>query len=388
MLLSLATSIFAVAMHASPASAANEDVKLRITPSSVIKNPIDVNSFFDVYVEIADVTALFGFDINVTWTDNTLITLDYATSNATTKTLLDQIWGTGKWFIAKSESGGGGGGGYFRIAAVATKDSFNGTHNLMNLHFQIMRSGNFPLQTTIAIESYKLSDSQWTPIIATTSTGLFTINATTPDLDLVLVDPDPTKKFEFCKIFEVEVYATHVTHLTDYNITILFTEELLRFVDIDYWGPFGTGTVTQPAPGSVQVSHVPATPVTDDQVLLFALTFHIEFDDRIEHIWRVGQPQVLTAHVSIKTDVGELSFTEGTIPITGIQLVHTPLDIPVNLIRGDVGPVDGTVTIFDLRTVAVYYDQSTPVKYDLTNDGTIDIFDLVVVATNIGYSGP
>ena len=60
MLLSLATSIFAVAMHASPASAANEDVKLRITPSSVIKNPIDVNSFFDVYVEIADVTALFG----------------------------------------------------------------------------------------------------------------------------------------------------------------------------------------------------------------------------------------------------------------------------------------------------------------------------------------
>jgi hypothetical protein len=58
------------------------------------------------------------------------------------------------------------------------------------------------------------------------------------------------------------------------------------------------------------------------------------------------------------------------------------------LIRGDLGPVDGKVTVFDLRTVAVCYDQSSPVKYDLTKDGIIDIFDLVVVATNIGYGGP
>jgi hypothetical protein len=46
------------------------------------------------------------------------------------------------------------------------------------------------------------------------------------------------------------------------------------------------------------------------------------------------------------------------------------------------------VDVFDLRTMASYYDQSSPVKYDLTMDGTIDIFDLVVVATNFGYGGP
>jgi hypothetical protein len=76
---------------------------------------------------------------------------------------------------------------------------------------------------------------------------------------------------------------------------------------------------------------------------------------------------------------------EGVWPISLVQLVNNPISKSVVLIRGDVGPVDGTVTVFDLRTVANYYDQSQPAKYDITNDGLIDIFDLVAVATNIGY---
>jgi hypothetical protein len=53
-------------------------------------------------------------------------------------------------------------------------------------------------------------------------------------------------------------------------------------------------------------------------------------------------------------------------------------------IRGDIDN-SGTVDIFDLRTVAAYYDQENA-TYNLTGDAVIDIYDLVVVASNIGYT--
>jgi len=173
--------------------------------------------------------------------------------------------------------------------------------------------------------------------------------------------------------------------MTDFDLTILFSSELMQFVDVDYWGVFGSGSFINTT-GNVQVTMPPGTPQTGDRLLLFALTFHVEFDQRIEHIWRTGAPHDLAASVSVKSDVGDFSFVEGTIPITGITL-PPPIPLTINLIRGDVD-CNGKVNVFDLRTVAAYYDQSAPVKYDLTMDGIIDIFDLVVVATNFGYGGP
>jgi hypothetical protein len=111
----------------------------------------------------------------------------------------------------------------------------------------------------------------------------------------------------------------------------------------------------------------------------------VEFTDvDITHIWRTLAHADLIAHVSFED--AHLSFLEGPIDMSGIDM-PVPLNITIHLIRGDVD-CNGKVDVFDLRTVAAYYDQSLPVKYDLTMDGTIDIFDLVVVATNFGYGGP
>jgi hypothetical protein len=253
-----------------------------------------------------------------------------------------------------------------------------------------MRSGNIPLTTTIQVNTFKLSDPAWTPIPATIVPGAFNMAATTPDLEMVLINPNPIKPFEYCKYFEVEFWATHVTSMTDYDLTILFNSELLAFVDVDYWGVFGTGSAN-PGSGSVHVTGA-GTAQTGNSLLLFALTFHIEFDDNINHIWRTNAPHELPAQISVENDVGDFSFTEGTVPITGITL-PSPLTVTVHLIRGDVATYgashpDGAVDIWDLRTVAYYYDQSAPAKYDLTMDNTIDIYDLVVVATNMGYYNP
>jgi hypothetical protein len=233
----------------------------------------------------------------------------------------------------------------------------------------------------------KLSDANWTPIPATPTDGLFRIAATKPDLELVIFDPNPSKLFEYCKIFEVKVYATHIcANLKDYDFTFHYDNTLLKFVDVDEWGVLGNNVTGEAgyeliSPGTIHVWDLGGVSATGDSVYLFALTFHIEFNDDIEHIWRTNAAHELNATITFQN--AQLSFLEGIIPMSGITMPG-PLTVTVHLIRGDVGPVDGTVTVFDLRTVANFYDQSSPVKYDLTMDGTIDIFDLVVVATNIG----
>ncbi len=86
-ILSLLTSALTIAVNVVPVKAANEHVNVYIDPPLVNKVPGDVNSFFDVFVTIADVTDLFGFDIRVSW-DNSLLTLDSIVED----TYLTALW--------------------------------------------------------------------------------------------------------------------------------------------------------------------------------------------------------------------------------------------------------------------------------------------------------
>jgi len=248
------------------------------------------------------------------------------------------------------------------------------------------------LTTLIHFDMFELSNSTANSISSSATDGNYTMGATEPDLELVLMDPNPSKPFEYGKTLEVEVYATDVTNMTDFDLTILFDAELLRFVDIDYWGVFGTGLYSNTT-GSVRVWNNAGASHTGDRLLLFALTFRVEFNDDIDHIWRTNAPHELNATVSIRNDVGEFSFTNGSIQIIGITL-PPPLTITVHLIRGDVD-CNGKVDVFDLRAVAanfdkVWTDPEWPAisKYDVKMDNTIDIFDLVEIATNFGYPSP
>jgi len=377
---SLLIGIVTIATHISSVSAAPQ---LYIDPSLVEKAPSDYCTYFNVSVMIADVTDLFGFDIKITW-DSSLLTF-HKLYNYT----LNTIWTSG-WFDIWPPSTGAGWMKY--VAVGLTPSTFSGSGELFILEFHVEEGCNFAKETPIHFEAVKLSDSSWTEITAVLVDGLYKMSATIPDLEIEVHDPDPTKPFEYCKIFEVEIYVTHIcAKLKDYYLVILYDTELLKFLDVDYWGVLGDpsdGASYVNTTGRIEVQDIGGLVWSGDRGLLFALTFHVEFDDRIEHIWRTDPtyPQELKAHVWLEETSAELSFLEGVITYPGI-IMSLPLEITIHLIQGDVA-CDGDVDIFDLRTVAAYYDQTGPAKYDLKTDGIIDIFDLVVVATNFGYADP
>jgi hypothetical protein len=304
------------------------------------------------------------------------------------------MWGPAGWEISVEGAygGGGGGGGGSKLVALSLHNSFTnpGAQVLFAMHFKIIKSCNFILETPFYFDLVKLSDKDWQPILPTKTNGQYHMDKTVPDLEFELVDTTPTKPFEFCKTFQIKVYVTHIcANLKDYNLVILYDTELLKLTGVDWTD----GVLGGPSDGASYTELLDTVTVVDTggivwsglRGLLFTLTFHVEFDDRKGHIWHTN-PLYDHLHAFIKFTDATLSFEEGIIPMSGITM-PSDLDIIIKLIRGDVD-CDGNVDVFDLRCVANFYDQSEPAKYDLTMDGTIDIFDLVAVATNIGYPPP
>jgi len=373
---------------------AADPTTLLINPSTVTKNPSDLGSTFTVSVNIQGVSDLFGFDMNITW-DNTLITFSSLDDTPLNTVFVNYFTPLGEDPNPVYQTGAG----YVRFAAVKTGQppGFSGSATLFTLTFLIMKADNFPHSTSIHFDSpnVKLSDSAANPIPATLTDGSYSMSATVPDIDFTLVNPNSAKPYEYGKYFEIQIHATHINStLTDYDLKVDYTSELLAFYGTYAWGALGTGSVDTGTPGVVHLSISSGTPSTGNNILLFTLTFQVRFDDSIGHIWRTTSPHTLSASVSLDTTYGDLSFLEGTLKVDGtgptpITLPST-VDLTINLIQGDV-TCNGVVDIFDLATVAHFYDQSVPpapAKYDVRTDGTMDIFDLVVVATNFNYQIP
>jgi len=190
---------------------------------------------------------------------------------------------------------------------------------------------------------------------------------------------------KYNETFSVQINVTFAGDMNDFRFEIHYNATLLDVVNVS-WTTWGDGTCTVDEVNGILSGYTSGSPINGNVTLLtvtFSATYH--------HIWK-GESTVS----------GWKNIQTGTIYFQRINLTY-PSGQGLDYERGglnqiDVGPdfactfspiqgdIDnnGTVDIFDLKTVAAYYDQQNT-TYNLTADSTIDIFDLVAIGANYGY---
>jgi len=358
---------------------------LSVTPSVIEKRPSDVGTLFEVSVTIRNVTDLFGFDFNLTWDRNllSLVGVDYEGP-------LDGIWGSGNWVMVKNETGSG----WFKLVAVSTRSGFNttGDQPLARLMFRVEGFYNWKAESSLHFVVVKLSNSHANPVYVDTTDGTYSMDAKKPSIEIT---PDIVSCRKYGERFNVTVDIGDALGVKDCTFGIQYNTTLLEYVvGSDVWGDLGTGTITvNETAGMLTGTVTSPTPISGRLWLL-----NLAFQDAMRRVWRnetvvpgwkndqSGRIWLHWADLSY-VNHADLQYEESgadEIVVTEQQYVFSP-------IQGDVDN-DGHVDVFDLRTVACYYevDSLNPrwaeaSKYDLNGDNIIDVYDLVIASANLGF---
>jgi hypothetical protein len=360
--------------------------KVSVNPSVVEKHPADIGSTFEVNVTVQNVTDLFGFDFNLTW-DNSLITL----TGVNYESSLDTIWGPSNWIMIKNETGPG----WYKLVALSTASGFSDpeARPLAKLTFHVERCRNWEEETAIRFAVMKLSNSDSNPILASVVNGVYRMAAERPTIQL---KPNITICRKYDERFSLSINIISALDVKDFTFEINCNTTLLDYVDgSDTWSGLGAGTITfNETLGTLHGNVTFSTPINGDHWLL-----NVTLVDSYHRIWRneslvpgwkndqTDRMRFNWANLSYLTHA-DLRYEEGRIN----QINVTELVYAFSPIQGDVDN-NGTVDIFDLRTVAAYYlvDSSKPEwteasEYDLNGDDVIDLLDLLVTDANFGYT--
>jgi hypothetical protein len=346
---------------------------LRLNPSIVERNSSDIGTLFNLSVTIQDITDLWGLDYNLTW-DSSLLTL----MSVNFDMALDFIWGCGNWFVASNSSGTG----YYKLAAVSTLNGFNSTDSV-SLTVLTFRSEDpltsYSRNTSIHFDTHKLSNSNYQQILHTTEDGIYKITGKTPTLRF---SPDNRTCRKYDEKLSIAINISDLGNLTGFAFEIHYNTMLLDYSGIT-WNTWGNGSIAIDEASGKMIGNTSGV----QQNGAFGLVT-IEFKATCLHIWKnlpdwindqTGIVFVQQANLSC-LGAPDLQYARGDLNQINIGPDFTYTFSPI---QGDVDN-DGMVDIFDLRTVAAYYDQVNE-TYNLIGSNVIDVFDLVIIGSNLGF---
>jgi hypothetical protein len=193
--------------------------------------------------------------------------------------------------------------------------------------------------------------------------------------------------------FTVAVNISNAVNVEDFKFEIHYNATLLNCTGV-IWNAWGSGTYNLNATTGNITGSTSGAPINGAQTIVT-----IKFEASFYHIWRsaAGWTNNLTdtiyfqwANVSY-LDGPDLNYQRGGGSnqfSVGSDFVYT-----FSPIQGDVNN-DGTIDLYDLRTVAAYFGVSSndtvpwinASKYDLNGDNVININDLSIIAWNFGYT--
>ena len=191
--------------------------------------------------------------------------------------------------------------------------------------------------------------------------------------------------------FTVKIMLYNASNTQGFEFQVRYNATLLQCTGwtLNAWA---SGSVTINGGSGVISGYTSGSP-KNGTLTLITLTFQAAY----HHIWKTAPGWVNNLTAPIFLQMANLSCPIGSKLIytrgnpnqinVGPDFIYTFSPIP-----GDVNN-DGTVDIYDLRTVAVYFnvkdgDPSWPQAsyYDLDGNLSIDVFDLRTVGANFGYT--
>jgi hypothetical protein len=227
-------------------------------------------------------------------------------------------------------------------------------------------------------------------------TGNFSVSGNFIQRPMLQMDPGSKTCRKYGEGFTVAVSVFGAVNVENFEFEIHYNTTLLDFAGVA-WNAWGSGTINvDRASGNVTGSTAGIALNGSFEVIT------LEFRTSCYRVWKdestiLGWKNDQTGTISIQwANVSYPSGPDLRYERGGIGQIDVGPDFAYTFspIQGDVNN-DGTVDIFDLRTVASYYGVkegdllwSEASKYDLTkpaSENIIDISDLIMIAGNFGF---
>lgn len=353
-----------------------------MSPTSVTKLAPAVCTDFTINVVAANFNRernnmdIYAIDMKITF-DPALIEIKDVTLH------LDELWGEGNYFVAKSEWSNTEGWYWLVATALADTPGFEGTKTVLTITFHVIYDPCYP-----ETKGAWIYWNGWDHLILVNHlnqriypeyvyNSYYSISAPKPKLE---IRPSEIKIQCGTPEFSAGVWLINGIKVHDYKIVVTYPTDLLDALSVSISnflpGPYAKYSWTiDDSTGKVTVEVESRAPPVTGTGLLFTITFKVVKTE----IWP-GSLHGIIGFDESNTYLSVLCPYLRNQPM-GSELEGVPADYYYMACPGDVN-LDGVVDVGDLRIIAMYYGRTDKPQYDLNRNGKVDIFDLVIVAIN------